>query len=51
MRCLRKWGDIEVLHELARDDDDASQEPEIEFEIAAVAVQLDKLELRSLFTR
>ncbi|MDG1266439.1 MAG: peptide chain release factor 2 [Ilumatobacter sp.] len=43
-------GDIEVLHELARDDDDSSQEPEIEFEIAAVAVQLDKLELRSLFT-
>ena len=39
-----------MLHELARDDDDASQEPEIEFEIAAVAVQLDKLELRSLFT-
>jgi len=39
-----------VLHELARDDDDASQEPEIESEIAAVAEQLGKLELRSLFT-
>jgi peptide chain release factor 2 len=43
-------GDIEVLHELARDDDDASQEPEIESEITAVAAQLGKLELRSLFT-
>ena len=42
--------DVEVLHELARDEDDASLEPEIEESIAAVAVQLDQLELRSLFT-
>jgi peptide chain release factor 2 len=43
-------GDIEVLHELARDDDDESQEAEIESEIAEVVSQLGKLELRSLFT-
>ena len=42
--------DVEVLHELARDEDDASLEPEIEESIAAVALQLDQLELRSLFT-
>jgi peptide chain release factor 2 len=42
--------DIEVLHELARDEGDESQEPEIESQIAEVAAELDRLELRSLFT-
>jgi peptide chain release factor 2 len=41
---------VEVLHELARDEDDASQEPEIEAAIAAVASTFDQLELRSMFT-
>jgi peptide chain release factor 2 len=41
---------IEVLHELARDEDDASQEPEIEGAIAAVGNTFAQLELRSLFT-
>jgi len=43
-------GDVEVLHELARDEDDESQEPEIEAALAAVSATLDRLELRSLFT-
>ncbi len=43
-------GDVEVLHELARDEDDATQEPEIETQIGSIAKQLGTLELRSLFT-
>ena len=43
-------GDVEALHELARDEDDASQEPDIEAAIAAINATLDQLELRSLFT-
>jgi peptide chain release factor 2 len=42
--------DVEVLHELARDEDDESQEPEIEASIAEVDAALVQLELRSLFT-
>ena len=42
--------DVEVLHELAREEDDASQEPELEGQLGEVARQLDVLELRSLFT-
>ena len=42
--------DAEVLHELAREVDDETQEPEIEASIASIAKQLDLLELRSLFT-
>jgi peptide chain release factor 2 len=42
--------DVEVLHELARDEDDESQEPEIQESIAEVDASLDRLELRSLFT-
>jgi len=42
--------DAEVLHELAREVDDASQEADIESELAAIAETLDGLELRSLFT-
>ena len=42
--------DAEVLHELAREVDDETQEPEIDTSIASIAKQLDVLELRSLFT-
>ena len=42
--------DIEVLHELAREVDDESQEPEINDGIAKASRQLDTLEMRSLFT-
>ena len=42
--------DAEVLHELAREVDDESQEGEIAEAIAAIRTSLDQLELRSLFT-
>lgn len=42
--------DAEVLHELARDEGDESQEVDIEAEISAISAKLDELELRSLFT-
>jgi peptide chain release factor 2 len=42
--------DVEVLHDLARDEDDASQEDDIEAQIAAANHRLDQLELRSFFT-
>jgi len=43
-------GDVDVLHELARDEDDASQESEIDEQIRLIGTELDRLELRSLFT-
>ena len=42
--------DAEVLHELAREEGDESQEPEIAAATASLNAQLDQLELRSLFT-
>jgi peptide chain release factor 2 len=42
--------DLEVLHELAREEGDESQEPEIEAGAVKVGRALDVLELRSLFT-
>ena len=42
--------DLEVLHELAREVDDESQESEIEAGINKVAQSLGVLEMRSLFT-
>ncbi|MFM8652649.1 MAG: PCRF domain-containing protein, partial [Acidimicrobiaceae bacterium] len=42
--------DLFVLHELARAEDDATQEPELERGIAACRSQLDSLEMRSMFT-
>ncbi len=42
--------DVEVLHELAREEDDESQEPEILESIGQVKAGLDQLDLRSLFT-
>jgi peptide chain release factor 2 len=42
--------DVEVLAELAREEGDESQAPEIERELTDIAGELDRLELRSLFT-
>ena len=42
--------DLEVLHEMAREIDDASQEPDLERGIGECREKLDALELRSLFT-
>ncbi len=42
--------DAEVLHELAREVDDASQEPELDAAVKSITKQLDGLDLRSLFT-
>ena len=42
--------DIEVLHDLAREADDETQEAEIEEGITKASRQLDGLEMRSLFT-
>jgi peptide chain release factor 2 len=49
-RLSEQVADVEVLHELARDEGDESQEPEIEAQINAAGAELDRLELRSLFT-
>jgi len=42
--------DAELLHEMAREEDDESQEPEIAEAMASVGRGLGTLELRSLFT-
>ncbi len=42
--------DAEVLHELAREVDDASQEPDLDAAVRSITKQLDGLDLRSLFT-
>jgi peptide chain release factor 2 len=42
--------DLEVLHDLAREEGDESQEPDIESGIGKVGRALGTLELRSLFT-
>jgi peptide chain release factor 2 len=46
----RRLDDLEVLYEMAREEDDAGQEPELEAEIASMSATLDSLDLRSLFT-
>ena len=45
----RELDDVQVLHELAREVDDASQEPDIESGITRIAEALGVLEMRSLF--
>lgn len=45
-----RLSDVETLYELAREEDDASVEPEIAQGIDALAGALDSLELRALFT-
>jgi peptide chain release factor 2 len=42
--------DVELLHEMAREVDDASQEADIDVAIGSITRQLDELDLRSLFT-
>jgi len=42
--------DVEVLHELAREVDDASQEDEIESGVTQIVSMLSTVELRSMFT-
>jgi len=42
--------DVELLHEMAREVDDESQEPDIEAAVKAIGEQLRQLDLRSLFT-
>jgi peptide chain release factor 2 len=49
-RLVRSIDDLDVLHEMAREIDDESQEAEIEQGIAALRRALDDVELRSLFT-
>jgi peptide chain release factor 2 len=45
-----RLSDVEVLHELAREVDDETQEPELVEAIADIAKRLNQLDLRSLFT-
>src|SRR5215216_6171926 len=47
---VQRVDDIAVLDEMAREMGDESQEAEIAGEIAAVAKELDALELRALFS-
>ena len=42
--------DAEVLHELAREESDESQEPELHDALPTSTARLDQLDLRSLFT-
>ncbi len=42
--------DVEVLHQLAREEGDESLEPEIADSVESLTSQFDELELRSLFT-
>ena len=42
--------DVELLHEMAREVDDESQEPDIEAAATTIGAALDELDLRSLFT-
>ena len=46
----RELEDAEVLHEMARELDDESQEPDLQSAIRSVGHQLRQLDLRSLFT-
>ncbi|HEV7525853.1 MAG TPA: peptide chain release factor 2 [Acidimicrobiia bacterium] len=45
-----RLSDLQTLHELAREEDDESFEPEIAENIARLTADLDKLELRALFS-
>jgi peptide chain release factor 2 len=46
----QRVSDVETLYELARDEGDDSVESEIDDAIASLAADLDKLELRALFS-
>jgi peptide chain release factor 2 len=47
---MAQLDDADVLHEMAREVDDASQEDDIAASIGAMNATVDELELRSLFT-
>lgn len=47
---VQQVDDAETLAEMAREEGDESQEPEIDASLKAVATKLDGLELRSLFS-
>ena len=49
-RLASQVEDAEVLHDLAREEGDESQEPEIDAAVRDLNQRLDHLELRSLFT-
>ena len=49
-QLFREVEDVEVLHEMAREMDDESQEPDIIEASTHIAATLDQLEMRSLFT-
>jgi peptide chain release factor 2 len=49
-RLTSELDDAETLHELAREEDDASQEPEIEGALTSLDGELRGLELRSMFS-
>ena len=49
-RLVAELEDAETLHELAREVDDASQEPEIEAALTSLDRELRGLELRSMFS-
>ena len=49
-RLVGELEDAETLHELAREEDDASQEPEIEGALVRLDRELRSLELRSMFS-
>jgi peptide chain release factor 2 len=42
--------DADVLHEMAREEDDATQEDDLDAAVASIGGRLDQLDLRSLFT-
>jgi peptide chain release factor 2 len=46
----RRVSDLETLHQLAREENDESLEPEIETGLETLVDELDRLELRALFT-
>src|SRR4051794_21382179 len=46
---VQRLDDAETLAELAREENDESQEPELEIELNDLAKRLDEIELRSLF--
>ncbi|MET0902164.1 MAG: peptide chain release factor 2 [Acidimicrobiales bacterium] len=48
-RLVRELEDAETLHELAREEDDESQEAEIEAALGSLDTELRGLELRSMF--
>ncbi len=49
-RLAGEVDDVETLHEMAREEDDESLEPEISTAAGGLEAELDELEMRSLFT-